>query len=114
MGSLVHGIQALVILALSAGAFGVEVWALVSAAKAPPAAYTLAGRLPKGAWVGITAAAAAVGLAALPTPFFSIPFGGLLSIAALVAALVFLVSVRPKTRGFKRPPSTGPRTSGGW
>jgi hypothetical protein len=113
MGSFMHSTQLLIVFVLSVGAFTVEVWAFVCALKAPSGAYALAGRLSKRAWVGITAAAAAIGLAALPTPFLAVPFGGILSIAAIVAALVFLVGVRPKVRGPRRPPAS-PGARGSW
>ncbi|MDR2453177.1 MAG: DUF2516 family protein, partial [Bifidobacteriaceae bacterium] len=84
-----------------------------SAARAPAGAFPAAGGLRKPAWVAITAAAAVIGLASLPTPLARLGFGGILPIAALVAALVYLVSVRPKVRRSRRPPP-GPSRGGGW
>lgn len=114
MTSLLIGTQALIVFALSAAALVVEVWAFASALRAPAGGYLAAGNLPKPAWVGITAGAAIIGLGALPTPFAQIGFGGMLSIIALVAALVYLVSVRPKVRQRRPPPSPGPSRAGGW
>jgi hypothetical protein len=104
-------------LALSLAALAVEIAAFVIALKAPPAAYVAAGKLSKGAWVAITAIAMAVGLGAVPLPSAGAGgrFGGLLSIASLVAALVFMVDVRPalkQHRGGRGP--SGPSRPGGW
>ncbi|MDR0625972.1 MAG: DUF2516 family protein [Bifidobacteriaceae bacterium] len=107
----------IIVALLSLAAFAVEVFALVVALKAPAAAYTAAGKLSKGAWVAITAVATLIGFSAAPLPLLggSRGFGGLLSIAALVAALVFIVDVRPAVSGASggrgRP---GPRQQGGW
>ncbi|MDR2254172.1 MAG: DUF2516 family protein [Bifidobacteriaceae bacterium] len=97
---------------LASAVFVIEVWAFASAAAAPSRAYPAAGRLTKGAWLGITGGAAAVGLASLPTPYQILQFLSILSIASIVAALVYLVSVRPKVRG-QRPPGGTPRNQTG-
>jgi hypothetical protein len=114
MGLLLVATQALIVFALAAAAFAVEVWAFGSAVRAPAGAFLAAGTLKKPAWVAITAAAAVIGLTAVPTPLAGGGFGGILSIASLVAALVYLVSVRPKVRGSRRPPPSGPSSGGGW
>lgn len=110
---MIGATQMLIMLVLSVGALAVEVWALVCAVRTPPNAYALEGKMRKGAWVGITAGAAVIGLGSLPTRSYAVPFGGILSIAALVAALVFLVSVWPKVREHRRRPP-GPPARGGW
>jgi hypothetical protein len=104
---------------LGLAALAVEVWAFVLALKTPPGAYIAAGKLSKGAWVAITAIALVIGLGALPLPSLNsgARFGGLLSIAAVVAALVFIVDVRPAVRHFRGPSGRGPSASGrpgGW
>ncbi|MDR1392428.1 MAG: DUF2516 family protein [Bifidobacteriaceae bacterium] len=114
MASFVGTTQFLVVLLLSAGAFVAELWALISVVKAPAAAFTLNGRLKKGAWLGINTAAALIGLIALPTPFQMLSFASILWLAALVAALVYLVSVRPSVTGRRRPPRNQPGQSAGW
>jgi len=92
-------------------AFVVEVWALIVAVRAPASAYLASGKQTKALWVALTAAAAFVGLSGLPLVGVGLGFGGLLSIAAVVLAGVFLASVRPAVAGHRRPPR---RPSGGW
>jgi hypothetical protein len=108
---------------LGLAALIVEIVAFVIAVKAPAGAYIAAGKLSKGAWVAITGIAMAIGLGVMPLPSLNsgARFGGLLSIASLVAALVFLVDVRPAIRQFRRPGGhggyggpAGPNTRGGW
>jgi hypothetical protein len=96
----------------------VECWAFASARRAPDSAYLIAGKLSKKAWLGITGGAAAIGvwtmmIAVLPVGPFTIPFGGVISLAALVAALVYLAKVRPHAKGTRRPPHH-PEAPGGW
>lgn len=65
----------------------VKLWALVDCATRPTAAFPAAGKLTKPGWLVI------LGLSVL--------FGGLgmLGLAGLVAAIVYLVDVRPAVRG---------------
>lgn len=96
-------------LLLGVGALGLEVWALVEAARARKEAYPAAGKRSKGLWVTLTAVAAAVGFVSLQSPL------NFLSIIAVAAAAVFLTNVRPALRSVQGP---GGRTSngpyGGW
>lgn len=103
-------LQRLVMFLLGLALFGIELWALVDAARRPPAAFVAAGKRTKNFWLVLTGIAAAVG-------FISIPFGGgsvgFLSFLAVVPAGVYLADVRPAVRGYsggRRPPSRG----GGW
>ncbi|MDR1635298.1 MAG: DUF2516 family protein [Bifidobacteriaceae bacterium] len=100
-------------------ALALEIAAFVIALKASPAAYIAAGKLSKGAWLAITTVALVVGLAAAPLPAAGSNgrFGGLLSIASVVAALVFLVDVRPALKrygGSAGRSQGGPNRTGGW
>ena len=107
----------IVVALLSLAALVVEVFALVIALRAPAAAYTAAGKLSKLAWVAITAVAALIGLSTAPLPliYAGRGFGGLLSIVALVAALIFMVDVRPAVNGTRGGRGgTGPNAQGGW
>lgn len=85
----------LLLLALYVGAQALTLWAFVDALVRPAAAYVATGKLTKPAWAGIT------GLAALlifwqqsPMTLFGLP--------ALIAAIVYLVDVRPAVRGLPR------------
>ena len=91
----VYTLQYLILLVLAVGAFAVEVWALVDALRQPTAAFPAAGKLTKPAWVGITAVAAVLlYLMHGPLSFLGLP--------AVVAAIVYLVDVRPAVRGMRR------------
>ncbi len=93
-------LQLLVILVLSVVAFGIEVFALVDCIRRKPGAFVAAGKLTKQLWLIILAVSAALGFIALPYP---IGAGGgtlgLLSIAGVVAAAVYLTDVRPAVGG---------------
>lgn len=102
---------------LGLAALIVEVAAFVIALKAPAGAYVAAGKLTKPAWVAITAVAMVIGLGAAPVIGSGRPFGGLLSIASVVASLVFIVDVRPALKPYQGRPgprSSGPDRPGGW
>jgi Protein of unknown function (DUF2516) len=85
----------LVLLVLYAGAQGLTLWAFVDALIRPATGFVASGKLTKPAWMGIT------GLAALlifwqqnPMTLFGLP--------AVIAAIVYLVDVRPAVRGLPR------------
>jgi hypothetical protein len=73
------------------GTLGLKVWALVDCLTRPTPAFELHGKLTKVAWCAILAVAALTGLS----------FGalGILGIAGTVAAIVYLVDVRPAVSG---------------
>ena len=86
-------------LALGLLTLGLKLWALVDAISRPGPAFPAAGKLTKPIWVGILAAAVLLGgLNAL----------GLLSLLGTVAAIVYLVDVRPAVRELRRPGPGGP------
>ena len=72
---------------------GIELWALVDAGVRPAAAFPAAGKLTKPAWVAILA------VALLLTSYF----GGLslFGLVGIVAAIVYLVDVRPAVRSMR-------------
>jgi hypothetical protein len=79
---------------LSWGALALAAWALVDAVIRPAPAFVAAGKLTKPAWLAITAVAGVV-----------VYYFGLLSflgLPAVVAAVVYLVDVRPAVRGLRR------------
>ena len=76
----------LLLLVLGIGALGLKIWALVDAATRPAQAFEAAGKLTKVIWIAILAAAVLLGGTSVLSLF------GLLG---LVAAIVYLVDVRP-------------------
>lgn len=97
-------LQYLVVLALSVFAFGLEAFALVDCITRKAGAFAAAGKLTKQIWLIILAVATALGFIALPSPLGMgngvISSLGLLSVAAVVAAAVYLTDVRPAVRGY--------------
>ena len=71
------------------------VWAFVDALVRPAAGYVAAGKLTKPGWAAIT------GLAALIIFWQQTPMS-LLGLPAVIAAVVYLVDVRPAVRGLPR------------
>lgn len=104
-------LQQLVMFLLGLALFGIEVWALVDAARRPAAAFVSAGKRTKNFWLLLTGIAAAVG-------FIGIPFGGgsvgFLAFIAVVPAGVYLADVRPAVRGYGGGRRRPPRQGGGW
>lgn len=72
---------------------GLELWALVDASVRPAPAYAAAGKLSKPAWVAILAGAL----------LLTYLFGGLslFGLVGIVAAIVYLVDVRPAVRSMR-------------
>ena len=85
--------SSLLLLVLGYGALALKVWALVDACARPQPAYVAAGKLTKPAWVAILAAAVLLGGADV---------FGLLGLVSTVAAIVYLVDVRPAVRELRR------------
>lgn len=83
----------LLLLALSFGAFALGVFTFIDALTRPNAAFLAAGKLTKPIWLAITGVSA---LVLCPYVFGLLTFFG---IPGLVAALVYLVDVRPAIRG---------------
>lgn len=106
-------LQGYVIIVLAVAAFGMEVYALVDAARTRADAFTVAGKLTKAKWVAILAVSAALGFLALPIGGGgALNSLGMLSIIAVVASAVYLADVRPAVRqirgGGGRPGPYGP------
>lgn len=93
VATTVFSIQAYIGLALSVAALGLEVYAFVSAARAPKVAFPAVGRLTKTVWLLILGVAALLTFYSLSSPT------SLLSLLGAAAAIYFLVDVRPKVRG---------------
>jgi len=82
----------LLLLVLGLGALVLKLWALADSVTRPAAAFPAAGKLTKPAWVAILA------VALLLTLLSGASFMGLLSIVGTIAAIVYLVDVRPAVR----------------
>ena len=86
------GADVVLLSVLSLGALVLKVWALADAIYRPAPAYVAAGKLTKIAWVAILA------VALLLTGG---DFLGLLGIVSVIAAIVYLVDVRPAVRAVR-------------
>ena len=85
--------SALLLFLVSLVMLGLQLWAVVDASLRPAAAYPAADKLSKPVWVGILAAAL----------LLTFLFGGLslFGLAGIVAAIVYLVDVRPAVRAMR-------------
>ncbi len=91
--------------ALAVAAFVVEAWAFIDAITRPAQAFTAAGKQTKQIWLIILGVAFVLGLWAAANGGIT----GILSVAAFVAAAIYLADVRPKVKEFRRGrSSTGP------
>jgi len=84
--------------ALAIAAFIVEAWAFVDAITRPAQAFVAAGKQTKLIWLIILGIAFVLGL-------YAAAYGGVtgfLSVAAFVAAAIYLADVRPKVKEFRR------------
>lgn len=95
--SALSGLQFLIILAIGLVALGMEGYALIDAVRQRADAFTAAGKLTKGKWIGILSVALAFGILAFPLnqAIFTL---GFLSLAGIVASGVYLADVRPALR----------------
>jgi len=87
--------DSLVFLVLYLAAQALTVWAFVDALVRPANGFVATGKLTKPAWLAIT------GLAAVILYLTKNPIA-LLGLPAIVAAVVYLVDVRPAVRGLHR------------
>ena len=79
----------LLLLVLGVGALALKVWALIDSITRPGPAYAAAGKLSKPIWIAILVAAVVLG---------GTNVLGLFGLLGLVAAIVYLVDVRPAVR----------------
>jgi hypothetical protein len=86
--------QGLVFDVLLYGTLALGVWAFVDALTRPAAGFVAAGKLTKPAWLAITGLAVVVIWFFKPMSFLGLP--------AIIAAVVYLVDVRPAVRGLRR------------
>ena len=84
--------------ALAIAAFIVEAWAFIDAITRPAQAFVAAGKQTKVIWLIILGIAFVLGL-------YAAAYGGVtgfLSVAAFVAAAIYLADVRPQVKEFRR------------
>ena len=88
------GFQELVFFVLYWGVLALTVWAFVDALIRPAPGFVAAGKLTKPGWAAITGLAALIIFWQGPMSFLGLP--------AVIAAVVYLVDVRPAVRGLRR------------
>ncbi|KGH48345.1 MULTISPECIES: DUF2516 family protein [Modestobacter] len=88
------GIDGLINLVVFYATLALAVWAFIDAIIRPAAAFVAAGKLTKPGWMAITGIATLVLLWQGPLSFLGLP--------AVIAAVVYLVDVRPTVRGLPR------------
>ena len=96
--------------ALAVAAFVVEAWAFIDAIIRPTQAFTAVGKLSKPIWLIILGVAFVLGL-------YAAAYGGItgiLSVAAFVAAAIYLADMRPKLKEFGRGRSSSSGPYGPW
>lgn len=96
--------------ALAVAAFVVEAWAFIDAITRPTQAFVAAGKQTKLIWLIILGIAFVLGLSAAA-------YGGVtgfLSVAAFVAAAIYLADVRPKVKEFRRGSNSNSGPYGPW
>ena len=90
--SLIALIQHYLVLAIIVIALGLEIFALIDAARHRPDAYVAAGKRTKQFWLAVTGGGVLVGFLAIGGRL------GFLAIAGIVIAGVYLADVRPALR----------------
>jgi hypothetical protein len=90
-GAAVSGVQSLVLWGLLLLSLGVKIFVVVDAARHKPATYVAAGKRTKNLWLAIAGVSLAVQVAVSNPLYF-------LNVIGLVAAVVYLVDVRPALR----------------
>jgi hypothetical protein len=112
---VVATIQNLIYFAFLFAIFALAAWALIDLVRRPSSAFTSAGKWTKGIWGAILGVATAVSFATVPFPSGFPHFPFFLALLSAVAAIVYLVDVRPAVEPYsrKRPPSSG-SSRGGW
>ena len=88
------GFQDLLFFALYWGVLALTVWAFGDALIRPASGFVAAGKLTKPGWAAITGLAALIIFWQGPMSFLGLP--------AVIAAIVYLVDVRPAVKGLRR------------
>ena len=117
---MVATLQVVLFLIFYVAIFVLSAWAAIDLMRRPATAFTQAGKLTKTKWGAIIGVAVVVAFLSIPPPI-GIPLGfpSFLALLAAVAAIVYLVDVKPaitpysRRRGGGNGGSNRP-TSGGW
>ena len=88
------GFEGLVMDVLYWGVLGLALWAFIDALIRPANGFVAAGKLTKPGWAAITGLAALIIFWQGPMSFLGLP--------AVIAAIVYLVDVRPAVKGLRR------------
>ncbi len=88
------GFESLLLQTLYWAVLALTLWAFVDALSRPAAGFVAAGKLTKPGWAAITGIATLAAFWFGPLHFFGLP--------AVIAAVVYLVDVRPAVRGLRR------------
>lgn len=89
---IVGGIQSVVLLVLGVGALLLTGFAFVDALRHRGSLFPHVGRLSKGVWLGILGAAFLIAVVSFFGPL------GILNVAGVIAAGIYLADLRPKLR----------------
>ena len=106
MPELFGQFQGIVGLALSLAAIGLAAFALIDAVRVPSDAFPYAGKRTKNLWLAILGVALAVVFVTGPL--------NILGLAAVVAAAVYLVDVRPAVKQYRGRPGASDGPYGPW
>lgn len=115
---MIATLQIVLFLVFYVAIFAMSVWALIDLLRRPASAFTQGGKLTKNTWGGILAIAVVVAFLSIPPPL-GVPLGfpSFLALLAAVAAIVYLVDVKPAIAPYSgRRGGRGPNrpSSGGW
>lgn len=111
---VVGGLQFFIYVAFLLVIFGLTVWALVDAARRPAGAFVSAGKRTKNFWLLVLVAATVLSFLTCP-PLFILPI--FLALLSAVAAIVYLVDVKPAVAPYTRrrgPGGPSGPSRGGW
>ncbi|MEV0383323.1 DUF2516 family protein [Nonomuraea sp. NPDC050643] len=116
--NMINGLFNLLFLVLAAVIFGMSVYALVHAIRVPADAFVSAGKLQKNLWLlilGLATLFSAAGAYSYLITFMLVGGAdfmgiglGLFSIAAVVAATIYIVDVKPAVKGMGGRGNSGP------
>lgn len=111
---MIRTLQIYLFLALYLLVLGMSVMSLLDVLRRSPEAYQRAGKRTKGFWLAVTGVATAVAFVAIPPPL-GLGLLSTLAIVSAVAAIVYLVDVKPALGPLRRGGGAGrgPGT-GGW